>query len=78
MSCLGFSCLILHWMPDFSLAPRLRCASTQEQSPPTTFLPHFWLVLAGFLDIQLIYTHLQDDEFHRVVKLKFQITGYIC
>jgi hypothetical protein len=41
--------------------------------PKPLFLPHFWLVLAGFLGIQLTYNHLQDNEFSLVVRLKFQI-----
>jgi hypothetical protein len=53
MSSFGFSRLIFHWMLDFCLAPRLRVASAQKQSTQTTFPPHFWLVMAGFLTVQL-------------------------
>jgi hypothetical protein len=43
-------------------------------------LRHFQILhaLAGFLVIQWMYNYLQDDEFNRVVRLKFQITGHIC
>jgi len=61
MSRFGFSFLIFHWMLDFSLAPGLRFASVQEQSTQTTFSPHFWLVLTGFLAVQL-YNHLQEMD----------------
>ena len=76
MSRFGFSLLIFHWMLDFSLAPRLRFASAQEQSTQTTFLPHFWLGLAGFLAVQLTYNHLQENGFNLVVCLKFQIARF--
>jgi len=73
MNRFGFSPLVFHWMLGFSLAPRLRCASAQEQSTQTTFSLHFWLALVGFLVIQLIYNHLQNNEFNRAVRIKFQI-----
>jgi hypothetical protein len=63
MSRFGFSPLIFNWMLDFSLAPRLRFASTQEQSTQNTFPPHFWLVLVGFLVVQWTYNHLQENGF---------------
>ena len=75
MSRFGSTLRLFHWMLDFSLAPRLRFASAQEQSTPPTFSPHFWLVLAGFLDVQLTYNHLQENGFNLVVGLKFQIAG---
>ncbi len=78
MSRFGFPSPLFYWMLGFHLTSRLRFDLAQEQSTQTTFSLHFWLVLAGFLVIQLIYNHLQDDEFHRVVRLKFQIAWYIC
>jgi len=50
-------------------------ASAQEQSTQTTFPPHFWLVLAGFLAVQLTYNHRRVNGFNLVVWLKFQIAG---
>jgi hypothetical protein len=73
MSRFGFFPLIFHWMLDFNLAPRLRFASTQEQSTQTTFSPHFWLALAGFLAVQLMHNHLQRNGLNLIVRLKFQI-----
>ena len=78
MSCFGFSPLILHWMLDFSLAPRLRFALAQEQSVQTAFSPHFWLVLVGCLDVQFMHTRLQKSNFGLAVRLKFQIACYVC
>jgi hypothetical protein len=78
MSCFGFSPLILHWMLDFSLAPRLQFASAQKQSVQTAFSPHFWLVLVGWLDVQSMHTCLQKSNFGLAVRLKFQIACYVC
>jgi transposase len=64
---------LFYWMLGFSLASRLRFDSAQEQSTQTTFSLHFWLALVGFLVIQLIYNHLQNNEFNRAVRFKFQI-----
>jgi hypothetical protein len=50
-----------HWMLDFSLAPRFRCASAQAQSTHTTFSPHSWLALASCLDVQSTHTRLQKQ-----------------
>jgi hypothetical protein len=61
MNRFGFSRPISHWMLDFSLAPRLRFASAQEQSTLTTSSPHFWLVLVGLLAVQWTYNHLQEN-----------------
>jgi len=60
MSRFGFSPLIFYWMLDFSLAPRLRFAFAQELVTQTIFSTHSWLVLAGFLAVQLTYNHLQE------------------
>jgi hypothetical protein len=73
MSRFGFSRLIFHWMLDFCLAPRLRFASAQEQSTHTTCSPHFWLVLAGFLAVQLMHSHLRESVSSLAVCLKFQV-----
>jgi len=78
MSCFGFSPLIFHWMLDFSLAPRLRFALAQELFTQTIFSPHSWLVLFGFLAVQLTYNHLQENGFNLVVSLKFQIGWNVC
>jgi len=65
-------------------APRFKGKTGQINSPPRikprpiTFTLHYWLVLASFLVIQLMNNHLQDDEFHLVMRFKFQITRYIC
>jgi hypothetical protein len=72
MNRIGLSPLIFHWMLVFCLAPRLRVASAQEQSTQTTFSPHFWLVMAGFLTVQLTYKHLQENGLDLMVGLKFQ------
>jgi len=78
MSRFGFSPLIFHWMLDFRLTPRLRFALAQELSNQTIFSPHSWLVLAGFLAVQLTYNHLQENGFNLVVSLKFQIGWNVC
>ena len=43
-------------MLDFSLAPRLQFASTQKMIYSNCFLPRFWLVLVGYLDVQSMHT----------------------
>jgi hypothetical protein len=78
MSRFGFPPPLFFWMLGFHLTPRLRFASAQEQSSQTTVSHQFWIVRTGFLTIQWMYNHLQDDEFNRVLRLKFQLTGYIC
>jgi hypothetical protein len=43
--------------------------------PQITFLPHFWLVLVGFLTVQLIHNQLRETGFNLAVRLKFQTAG---
>lgn len=77
MSRPGFCRRNLHWMLGFGLAPRLQLASMQERSTQTALLPRFSLASVGLLDIQFIQMSLHESDFDLVVRLKFQIPGYI-
>jgi hypothetical protein len=73
MSRIGLPPLIFNWMLGFCLAPRLRVASAREYSAQSSFSPYFMLVIVGFLTVQLVYNHLQENALNLVVSLKFQI-----
>jgi hypothetical protein len=73
MSCFAFPYLLLPWMLDFTLAPMFSLVSCQEIFIRIAFSPNFWLVLAGFLDVQFILIRRFDGGFDLAVCLKFQI-----
>ena len=77
MSCFAFPSLLLPWMLDFSRAPRFPLVSRQEILIRMPFSPNFWLVLAGFLDVQSIQIHLLDGGFDLAACLKSQMVWYV-
>ena len=69
---------------DFSLDVGFQsCTQASIRLSPRTFTQtffsaHSWLVLVGFLAVQLTYNHLQENGFNLVVNLKFQRGSNVC
>ena len=67
---------LFHWTLDFALAPLFPLVSCQEIFIRLPLSPNFWLVLAGFLDVQFIHIRRFDSGFNLAVCLKSQMVGY--
>jgi hypothetical protein len=48
-----------------------------KNDPPSLLFQRFWLALVGFLIVQSMHIHMQENDFALPVCLKFQIDRFV-
>jgi hypothetical protein len=76
MSPFGFSPPIFSLDAGFQSCTQASIRYNTKMIHPNCFLPRFWLVLVGYIDVQSMHTRLHARDFGLAARLKFQIARF--